>query len=288
MLTLVGADYLRVLGIPLKGGRPLTDHEVDRGDRVALINEAARALWPAGENPIGRRIHLGVLERSPQPGIQIATGDPDLEIVGIVGNTRNSGLTGEPAPAVLIPYTLIAPPDRTLAVRTHGDPTLSLNAIRDRVRALDKDQPLSRPLTLDEVLGFQTVQPRFMMVLFGFFAALGLSLATAGIYSLLSYQVTLRTHEIGIRVALGAQRGGVVGLMLASGGRLVAIGLVIGLIASLAVTGLLRSLLVGIAPTDPLSFVIVTIVLVLVTLTACYVPARRAGAVDPMKALRHE
>jgi putative ABC transport system permease protein len=288
VLNLVGADYLRVLGIPLKSGRPLTDHEVDRGDRIALINEAARALWPAGEDPIGRRIHLGLLERAPGPGIQVAPGDPDVEIVGIVGNTRNSGLGNEPSPAVLIPYTLIAPPQRTLAVRTHGDPVLSLNAIRDRVRALDKDQPLSQPLTLDQLLGFQTVQPRFTMVLFAFFAALGLCLATAGIYSLLSYQVTLRTHEIGIRVALGAQRSGVIGLMLASGGRLVAIGLVIGLIASLAVTGLLRNLLVGIAPTDPLSFVIVTIVLVLVTLTACYVPARRAGAVDPMKALRHE
>jgi ABC-type antimicrobial peptide transport system permease subunit len=127
-----------------------------------------------------------------------------------------------------------------------------------------------------------------MMVLFGFFAALGLSLATAGIYSLLSYQVALRTHEIGVRLALGAPRGSVVGLMLANGGRLVVIGLVLGLIASVAVSGLLRSLLAGIAPTDPLSFLLVTIVLVLVTLTACYVPARRAGAVDPMKALRHE
>jgi putative ABC transport system permease protein len=288
LLSLAGADYLRVLGIPLKSGRPLTDHEVDRGDRVALINEAARALWPAGEDPIGRRIHLGVLERAPGPGIQIAPGSADLEIVGVVGNTRNNGLTSEALPALIIPYPLVAPLERTLMVRTQGDPNLSLNAIRDRVRALDKDQPLGEPFTLDKMLGFQTKQPRFMMVLFGFFAALGLALATAGIYSLLSYQVALRSHEIGIRIALGAQRSSVIGLMLANGGRLVAIGLVIGLIASVAVSGLLRSLLAGIAPTDPLSFALVTVVLVLVTLTACYVPARRAGAVDPMKALRHE
>ena len=141
---------------------------------------------------------------------------------------------------------------------------------------------------LEKMLGFQIGQPRFMRVLFGFFAALGLSLATAGIYSLLSYQVALRSHEIGVRLALGAPRSTVVGLMLANGGRLVAIGLVLGLIASVAVSGLMHSLLAGIAPTDPLSFALVTIVLVVVTLTACYVPARRAGAVDPMKALRHE
>jgi len=245
-------------------------------------------LWPAGEDPIGRRIHLNLLEGAPRPGIQVAPGSADLEIVGVVGNTRNNGLTNEALPAIIIPYPLVAPPERTLMVRTQGDPMLSLKAIGDRVRGLDKDQPLGEPYTLEKMLGFQIGQPRFMMVLFGFFAALGLSLATAGIYSLLSYQVALRTHEIGVRLALGAPRGSVIGLLMSNGGRLVAIGLVLGLIASFAVSGLLRNLLSGIAPTDPLSFVLVTIVLVLVTLTACYVPARRAGAVDPMKALRHE
>jgi putative ABC transport system permease protein len=286
-LNVVGADYLRVLGIPLRSGRTLTDHEVDRGDRVALINEAARALWPAGEDPIGRRIHLDILEHPPMASIFIAPGAADVMVVGIIGNTRN-GLTSEPQPTVLVPYTLVGPPQRTLAVRTQGEPMLALNAIRAQVSALDKDQAIDQPMTLEDVLGFETKQPRFTMSLFGFFAALGLALATAGIYSLLSYQVTLRTHEIGIRLALGAQRTRVIALMLANGGRLVAIGLTIGLIASLLVTGLLRNQLTGITPTDPLSFVVVTIVLILVTLTACYVPARRAGAVDPMKALRHE
>jgi putative ABC transport system permease protein len=237
---------------------------------------------------VGRHIRLGLLERTLPRNVLRAQGDPEVLVVGVVGNTRNVGLRAEPTPVVLIPYTLIAPPQRTLAVRTHGDPLLSLNPIREQVRALDKEQPLGRPMTLKEIVGQETVQPRFTMALFGFFAALGLTLTTAGIYSLLSYQVTLRTHEIGVRVALGAGRGHVIGLMLAMGGRLVAIGLVLGLIASLLATTLLRSVLVGITPTDPLSFVAVTLVLAVVTLTACYVPARRAGTIDPIKALRHE
>jgi putative ABC transport system permease protein len=288
-VNFIGADHLRTLGIPLRSGRPLTDHEVDRGDRVALINESARKLWPAGEDPLGKRIRLNLLQaREPFPNVLIAAGDPEVMVVGVIGNTRIGGVRSEPEPVVLIPYTLAAPPQRTLAVRTQGDPLRSLNAIREQVLALDKDQPLSGAMTANDMLGQETVQPRFTMAVFGFFAAIGLALATAGIYSLLSYQVTLRTHEIGIRVALGAARSSVVGLMLAMGGRLVAIGLALGLLASLLVTTLLRSQLVGITATDPLSFVAVAVVLTLVTMAACYVPARRAGAVDPMAALRHQ
>jgi putative ABC transport system permease protein len=287
-VNFVSADYLRALGIPLRGGRTLTDHEVERGDRVALINEAARKLWPAGEDPLGRRIHLNILERDPSPTIPILKGDPDVMVVGIVGNLNMNPRT--PAdPAVLIPYTLVAPSQRGIAIRTQGDPMLVLNPLREQVKAMDKDQPLMMPTTMQDIIGNEMLaQPRFAMALFGFFAALGLALATAGIYSLLSYQVTLRTHEIGIRVALGAGRNTVVGLMLAMGGKLVAIGLGLGLIASVMATSLIRSVIVGVSPTDPLSFIIVAIVLTLVTMAACYVPARRAGAVDPMKALRRE
>jgi putative ABC transport system permease protein len=287
-LNLVGADYTRTLGIPLRSGRALTDDDVRRGDRVAMINETARKLWPADEDPVGRRIKLSLLQRMPFPNVFMAPGDPEVLVVGVIGDTRNRGRRGTPTPVVLIPYTLVAPPQWTLAVRTQGDPLGALKAIREQVQAIDKDQPVGGAMTADDLIGEDTVQPRFTMAVFAFFAAIGLALATAGIYSLLSYQVTLRTHEIGIRVALGAARGSVVGLMLAMGGRLVAIGLTLGLIASGLVTTLLRSQLVGISATDPLSFAAVAVVLTIVTMAACYLPARRAGAVDPMVALRNQ
>ncbi len=288
MVNFVGADYLRALAIPLRSGRMLTRDEVRRGDRVAVVNEAARKLWPAGENPIGRRIRLDLLTRPAGPAVLLATGEPDVTVVGIVGNTRTGGLRSEPPPIVLLPYTIVAPPQRTLAIRTSGEPTLWLNAIREQVRALDTEQPLSRPLTLDDALAQQSLQPRFTMALFAFFGVLGLSLACAGIYSVLSYQVTRRTHEIGIRVALGARRADVMGLLLAMGFRLVAVGLVLGLIASALVTKLLQNQLFGVTPGDPVSFAAVAVVLALVSAAACLVPARRAASVDPMVALRHD
>jgi putative ABC transport system permease protein len=153
---------------------------------------------------------------------------------------------------------------------------------------MDADQPLGRPITLSEILGQEVVQPRFTMALFSAFAALGLALAAAGIYSVLSFHVTRRTHELGVRMALGAPRRHVLGLMLAMGGRLVLIGLAIGVAASLASTRLLRSQLFGVEPADPLAYAGVAVVLGLVTLVACYIPARRAAGVDPMVALRQE
>src|SRR5207253_1720462 len=142
---------------------------------------------------------------------------------------------------VLIPYTLLAPPTRILVVRTQGKPMLLLNAVRQQVQALDKDQPLARPITLEEVLGFETVQPRFNMALFTFFGMLGLALAAAGIYSVLSYTVARRTHEIGVRMALGAERRDVLSLMLLMGGKLVLIGLAAGLLGSFVLARWLRS-----------------------------------------------
>jgi ABC-type antimicrobial peptide transport system permease subunit len=147
---------------------------------------------------------------------------------------------------------------------------------------------LSRPITLQEILGSETVQPRFTMALFSFFAALGLVLAAAGIYSVLSFHVSRRTHEIGVRMALGARRAHVLGLMLRMGGRLVFIGLTIGVPLSLAATRMLRSQLFGIDATDPVAYVGGVAALSIVAVAACYLPARRAAAVDPMVALRHE
>ena len=287
-INLVGADHLRTFGIALRAGRMFDASEVRGGQRVAVINEAAVKLWPAGENPIGARLRLGVLEHPPARTLADTNLPPDVTIIGVIANTRNAGLRADPTPVVVMPYSIIAQVQRTLAVRSAGDPSLLLNPVRAQVRAMDLDQPLGRPITLSEILGQEVIQPRFTMALFSAFAALGLALAATGIYSVLSFHVTRRTHELGVRMALGAPRRHVLGLMLTMGGRLVLIGLAIGVTASLASTRLLSSLLFGVQPADPLAYVAVAAVLGLVALVASYLPARRAAAVDPMVALRQE
>jgi putative ABC transport system permease protein len=287
-INLVGADHLRTFGIPLRVGRMFEASEVARGDRVAVINEAAARLWPAGDSPIGARLRLTVLERPPARALADTSRPPEVTIVGVIGNTRNAGLRAEPTPAVMVPYTAVAQLQRALAVRSGGDPTLLLNPVRAAVRAMDPDQPLGRPITIEEIRGQEFIQPRFTMALFSTFAALGLALAAAGIYSVLSFHVTRRTHELGVRMALGAPRRHVLGLMLAMGGRLVAVGLVLGVIASIASMRLLRSQLFGVEPADPLAYTAVSIILTLVAIVACYIPARRAAGVDPMIALRQD
>jgi putative ABC transport system permease protein len=288
-VTSSGADHLRTYAIPLRAGRMFDSGEVRRGDRVAVVNEAAAKLWPAGHDPIGSRLRLGILAQPP-PGLSIdASRPPEVTVVGVIANTRNAGLRDEPTPVVVVPYSVFGAGQFALAVRAaHGDPTSLLNPIRAETRAMDAEQPLGRPITVREILGEQIVQPRFSMAMFSVFAGLGLVLAAAGIYSVLSFHVTRHTHEIGVRMALGASRGQVLGLMLGMGGRLVAAGLTIGVVASLAATRLLRNQLFGVQPTDPIAYVAVIVVLAAVTFLACYLPARRAASVAPMTALRQE
>jgi predicted permease len=289
-LHLVGADYLRTLGIPLVRGRMLSEQDVAAARPMAVVNEAAARLWPAGQDVIGRRVKLEALERPPRdvaaaPGL---TGF--VEVVGVMRDTRNGGLRNDTQPALLLPYTLIAPSQRTLAFRSQADPRLLLSAVRAQVQALDKEQPLGRPSTIEEVLGRAVMQPRFTMALFSLFALLGLSLAAAGVYSVLSYLVASRTREIGVRVALGAARGDVLRMVFRTGGGLVGVGLIVGVAASLFPARLLQSQLqlFQTSASDPLLFGAVALLLVVVAGAACYVPARRATRVDPMVALRSE
>jgi putative ABC transport system permease protein len=285
---MAGADFLKTFGVPLLAGRMFDSSEVLRGDRVAVLNEAAAKLFPAGENPIGARVGLGALERQQGQNLLDASLPAEVTIVGIVANTRNAGFRSEPLPGLILPYTVVAPPQRLLAVRTASDPRSLLNPIRAQLRELDPEQPLGRGITLDEVLDQEVIQPRFTMALFAAFAALGLALAAAGIYSVLSFHVTRRTHELGVRMALGASRRSVIGLMLGMGGRLVLAGLAVGIPLSLLATRLLRSQLYGVTPADPVAYVAVAVILTVVAMIACLIPARRAASVDPMIALRQE
>jgi len=290
MLQLISGDYLRTVGVPLRQGRMLSDQEINGSQSVAVINEAALKLWPAGEDPIGRRLRLDLLEKPGGPVLTPTNASPYVAIVGVVGNTRNDDLRNDPQPAVLLPYTLLAPPGRTLALRTQGDPKLLMNALRTQVREMDKEQPINGPTTFEEEVGFRIAQPRFIMALFSLFATLGLALAMAGIYSVLSYLVTRRTHEIGIRMALGARRSDVLRLIFKTGGRLVGAGLAVGVFASFGVARLLGSQveLFRVRSADPVSFLSVMLLLGAVAFVACYIPARRATKVDPMEALRYE
>jgi predicted permease len=288
LLGLISSGYAQTLGIPLRAGRDLSPQEITRVEPVALINETAAKLWPAGANPIGARVHLDVLDKLPPEQLKAPSISPVVTVVGIVGNTRNDGLRNPTLPALYLPYTILATTGRTVALRGSAQPMQMLNAVRERIRGIDKDQPLGNPITLAEVLGFETVQPRFNMALFSFFGFLGLALAAIGIYSTLSYTVARRTHEIGIRMALGAGRGDVLHLMLKMAGRLVLIGLGVGLAGSLALAKFIGSEVFQVPGTDPVALAGVVLLLTFAAFLACFVPSRRAARLDPMSALRHE
>jgi predicted permease len=287
-INLVGSEHLETYGIPLRSGRMFDPSEVRRGARVALVNEAAAALWPAGENPINAQLAFPVLERPPAPALAAEGASTPLTVIGVIANVRNAGFREPPMPAVLVPYTVIAPLQRTLSVRTAGDPLLLLNSLRVAVREMDPEQPLGRPITLAQALGQQSVQPRFTMALFSAFAGLGLLIAAAGIYSVLSFHAARRTQELGVRMALGAPRRHVLGIMLWMAAKLIAAGLIVGITVSLLATRVLRSQLFGVSPADPASYAVVAALLVCVALAAAYIPARRASAIDPLVALRQE
>ena len=288
MVGLISADYGRTMGIPLVRGRGFTVQDVQHADHVAVINQAAARLWPAGTDPVGRHVHLAALDK-PQGALQ-APGPQsgEVTVVGVMANTRNDGLTNPPAPQVFLPYTVVAPPGRALAVRAHGDPMRLLNAVREQVRQLDPEIPVNRPITMEDVVGEEVKQPRFNMALFTFFGGLGLALAAIGVFGVLSYSVARRTHEIGVRMALGAERSHVLGLMMRMGGKLVLTGLAVGVAGSLVLGRYVQSEVFSVSVTDPVAIAGAVVVLMATGLAACVAPARRAARLEPMSALRHD
>ena len=287
--SLISEKYPQTMGIPLKRGREFTEAEIDNISHVALVNESAAKLWPAGVDPVGRHLQLEALEKPlPPPVLMPAENNSDLTIVGVIGDMKNDGVADATRPAVYLPYTMIAPPDRQIVVRTAGPPLDMVNAVREKVRELNKGVPLGKPVTLDEVLGEETQQPRFNMALFSGFAALGLTLAAIGIYSVISYTVTQRVHEIGVRMALGAKRGDILKLVLLMVARVAGLGLVIGLCGSILLERIVRFEVFAKTSFDFLSLAAVVIALSAVALLAAWMPASRAGNLDPVTALRHE
>jgi putative ABC transport system permease protein len=275
----ISPGYFDTMGIRLTRGRQF-DERLDKVDTtpVAVVSETmARRLWP-GEDPLGKRI---------QPG----SADPDgwIEVVGVVNDVRQLDLTSEPRLQMYLPYVQFqwfVP--RRLVVKTDVEPASLAAAVRKAVWELDKDQPVSDVRTMEEVLSGSIARQRFSTLLLGIFAALALALAAVGIYGVMSYAVAQRTREIGIRMALGAQAGSVLRLMIGQGLKLASAGVVLGLAGALLLTRLMSSMLFGVSATDPLTLVTISLVLVGVALLASYIPARRAARVDPLVALRYE
>jgi putative ABC transport system permease protein len=288
-ISLVSDSYLRTLGVPLKRGRNFTPAEVENGIHVALINESAARLFPAGADPSGQKVQLDVLGQPLPPTTPAAPGiNSALTIIGVIGDTKNDGLDSATVPAIYLPYTFISPPRRQLAVRTFGDPLSILNAVRQKLYRIDKGVAIGRPMTIDEMLGHETDQPRFNMALFSGFAVLGLTLAAIGIYCVISYNVTQRLHEIGVRMALGASRANISNWVLRAAARVAGAGLFIGLCGSIALEKLVRFSVFGAAKFDGVSLAAIIFALSGVALLAAWLPARRAATLDPVTALRHD
>jgi putative ABC transport system permease protein len=270
----VNKHYFQALRIPLLRGRNFTDQEVRQGAQVVVISELlAKQVFPNNEEPLGKRLVMG-------------TGSQAFEIVGIVGDIRHSALENEPAPAMYFPT--YEGSWMNVVIRAQGDPANLAAAVRQEVRAIDPDQPIAAVKTMDEWLKASTSNQRYRTSLLALFALIALILAATGIYGVMSYSVTQRTHEIGVRMALGARRFDVLKLVVRQGMSLVAIGVALGLIGAVALTRVMTSLLFEVTPKDPLTFVAVAMFLPLVAFIACYIPARRGTKVDPLVALRYE
>ena len=271
------ANFFRAMQIPLKRGRLYSDREAAEMRHVVVVNEAfARKNFP-GEDPLGKRVIINMKDDN-QP----------CEIIGIVGDTKHMTLDAELQPISYWPHPELAYSGMTFAIRTKGEATAVAAAAREVIRNLDPEQPVADVRTMDSLIGKSVARQRFNTLLLTIFAGVAALLAAVGIYGVMAFSVAQRTHEIGVRMALGAQKRDVLRLVIKRGMTLALSGVAIGVIASLALTRLMTTLLFDVGATDPLTFVGVPLLLALIALLACYLPARRAAKVDPMVALRYE
>jgi putative ABC transport system permease protein len=273
---LISPDYFSALRIPILKGRAFTEQDREGAPRVAIINETLARRYFPDEDPIGKRIDMNWKSSGWQ------------EIVGVVSDIKHDGLDLPSMPAIYVPYLQAPDAGMTLVVRSAGDPLGLVKAVRDAVHRVDPNQPLARVRTMETVVAESVGPRRFSMSLLSGFAALALFLAAIGVYGVIAYSVTQRTHEIGIRMALGARRGDVLRLVVGQGLRLVGTGVALGLVAAWPLTRMLSGLLFQVSAVDPLTFAGVPLMLAGVAIFACYLPARRASRVDPLTALRVE
>ena len=276
--NLVSTEYFQALGIPLRAGRSFTSSDSSGAPRVVLINETLRRRFFPGEDPVGKRMNLSIV------------GNPDwTQIVGVVGDVKYNGMADDVQPAIYQPIEQAPIWGFALILKTDvADPLSLTTAVRNEISKLDPSLPVTKVSTMEQRVATAMAPPRFRTTLIALFAAVALILACVGIYGVISYSVTQRTHEIAIRIALGAQRRNVLKLVLGQGALLAVIGVVLGLGGAFALTRLMASLLFGVTPTDGAIFTLVPLGLTTIALLASYLPARRATKVDPLVALRYE
>ena len=279
-VSLIEPDYFKTMRIPILQGREFLESDTTKSPAVVIVNQAfAKAYFP-GENPVGKHITPGLRD-----GV---VNDVPRQIIAVVGDVKASRLTADIVPEYYLPYSQAAIFSLRLAIRTAVDPVTLIPAVRAQVGQIDKDLPLFQVHTMEEAVTQAAAQQRFQALLLSCFAAVALLLSAVGLYGLLSYLVTQRTLEIGVRIAVGAQRTNVLRMILSRGMSLAMIGVGIGVAASVAMTGLMRKMLFGVRPLDTVTFVVVSAVLLLVALAACSAPALRAARLDPVKTLRDQ
>jgi len=264
------------MGIRFVKGRDFTEHDDKDAAKVVIVSEGfVRRFFP-NEDPIGKRI-------------KVSFGKPEnREIVGIVGDVKYSSLNAEPQPALYLPHAQDPEGYLYVVARSTSEPAAIVSVVQKEVWAVDKDLPVSGVVSMEALLSTSLTAQRFNMLLLAVFAAIALALAAIGIYGVLSYTVSQRIHEIGIRIALGAQPRDIVGLVLRQGMSLALIGIIVGLAGAVALTRLMSSLLYGVSATDPITFALISLLLAIAAMLACWIPARRAMKIDPMIALRYE
>jgi putative ABC transport system permease protein len=279
----VSPGHFRALEIPLITGRNFTDSDDDKGQPVAIVDEAfAHQYWP-GDTPIGKRVRPGFAREGDPPSTA-----PWLNIIGVVGNVKSGSLEAQDGPHIYLSDFQSPSYSSVIYARTARDPGMIGDAIRHEVQAVDPDVPVYAVRSMEEVIARSMAERRFALEILGVFAVIALLLASIGIYGVMAYTCSKRSHEIGIRIALGAQRSHILRMALGEGMFLVAVGLAAGLFGALLLTQFLRSMLYAVKPTDPLTFVAIAALLTSVALLACFIPAQRATRVDPLVALREE
>jgi len=272
-LRIISPEFFKTFRVPLVNGRLFAESDDAKGPPVVAVSESLARIYFSNENPVGKRIIISGGTRA---------------IVGVVGDVKHSALDEEPKAEIYFPMAQSTRRTMTLAVRASGDPTQIVAAIRGQIRAEDKEMPIFNLQIMERLVDKSVAPRRFNLLLLGVFALVGLALAGVGLYGVMSYTVTQRTREIGVRMALGAQTGAVLRLVIREGMKLAFIGALLGLGGALALTRLLKTLLFGVSATDPLTFIVIAALLIIVALLACWIPARRATKVNPMVALRHE
>jgi len=281
-IKVITPTYFHTLSIPFVAGRDFTQRDDDKAPGVVIVNQAFAQRFFPNENALGKHMTPGATNHGePQP----------REIIGVVGNVKSRRLDVEDRPEYYIPDTQLNFGSMAVCLRTSVDPHSITSAVRNLVSSMDPDLPLYDIKTMDEYLAATLTTPRFQAMLLEGFAGLALVLTAIGLYGVISYAVAQRTHEIGVRITLGASRGNVVRMVLKSGLQLTAIGLAAGVVLSLLASRFIASLssvLFGVKPTDALTFAAVIAIVAAVSLLACYIPALRAAKVDPIIALRYE